>query len=66
MCNIAVDSICVLNFWTIFGGEPYLYQLFAKFIFGELDNYTRSAVVGGEKFPKDLLYRCTGVSMKRK
>jgi hypothetical protein len=54
----AVDPICVLNFWTIFGGEPYLYQLFAKFIFGELDNNTRSAVVRGEKFPKDLLYRC--------
>ncbi|KAK5668190.1 hypothetical protein QVD99_005227 [Batrachochytrium dendrobatidis] len=53
-----ISSICVLNFWTVFGGDPYLYQLFARDILAQLDNDTRSKIALGEKFPQDLLHKC--------
>ncbi|EGF76249.1 hypothetical protein BATDEDRAFT_92895 [Batrachochytrium dendrobatidis JAM81] len=53
-----ISSICVLNFWTVFGGDPYLYQLFAKDMLAQLDNDTRSKIALGEKFPQDLLHKC--------
>ncbi|KAL5033638.1 hypothetical protein RTP6_7713 [Batrachochytrium dendrobatidis] len=53
-----ISSICVLNFWTVFGGDPYLYQLFAKDMLAQLDDDTRSKIALGEKFPQDLLHKC--------
>ncbi|KAJ1339534.1 hypothetical protein BSLG_005858 [Batrachochytrium salamandrivorans] len=53
-----ISSICVLNFWTVFGGDPYLYQLFAKDMLAQLDNDTRSKIALGEKFHRIYYIKC--------
>jgi hypothetical protein len=52
--SIYISSICVLNVWTLFGGDPYLYPLFSKVLFAQMDDSSRSKCVLGEKCQPDL------------
>lgn len=56
--NCPVSSICILNFWTMFGGDAHLYQVFAKMLFVSIEENIRADIALGEKFPKDLLDKC--------
>lgn len=47
-----------MNFWTIFGGSPFLYQRFRSEIFDKLDKNAKDTIAGGEEIPKDILLKC--------